>query len=103
MDAQTTFRTQRASQYLASLCKHFGHKVPVRHDAGCGQIEFPFGRCDLKANETELRLTAFADTRADLDKTVQVITSHLDRFAFRENPSLDWSEPQAARAPRSLS
>ncbi|MEP0315620.1 DUF2218 domain-containing protein [Hyphomonas sp.] len=96
MDAQTTFQTERASQYLASLCKHFGHKVPVQYDAETGQITLPFGRCDLRASEAGLALTALADNRSDLDRTVQVISSHLERFAFRENPDLDWRFPEAA-------
>lgn len=90
MDAQTTFTTERAAQYLASLCKHFGHKLSVRHDGDTGRIEFPFGRCDLVANDAGLAMTVSAENQADLDKTIQVISSHLERFAFRENPELAW-------------
>lgn len=96
MDAQTTFNTERAGQYLASLCKHFGHKIPVQYDAQSGRIEFPFGQCRLSADAAGLRLTASAGNQPDLDRTIGVVTSHLERFAFRENPRLDWSSLQSA-------
>jgi hypothetical protein len=99
MNAQTVFTTERASQYLASLCKHFGHKVPVEYNAAAGRIELPFGGCDLTADATALTLTARAEALVDLDKTIGVITSHLERFAFRENPRLAWAKPQNAAQP----
>lgn len=81
--------TENASRYLQQLCKHFGHKVPVDFTATSGWIEFPFGRCDLTADETQIMLksTAQAD---NLSKLEEVLASHLSRFAFRENPSITW-------------
>jgi hypothetical protein len=92
MNAQTTFQTEHAARYLGTLYKHFGHKVPVQLNADRGRIEFPFGKCDLSASAAGLSLKATADDKSGLDKIVQVITSHLERFAFRENPQLEWHE-----------
>jgi len=91
MNASTFFRTDNAERYLGTLCKHFGHKVPVTLESGLGRIELPFGKCTLTAEQTGLGLTATADDRSQLDKTIDVISSHLERFAFRENPTLEWS------------
>tara|TARA_R110002096_G_scaffold418279_1_gene622269 strand:+ start:1149 stop:1472 length:324 start_codon:yes stop_codon:yes gene_type:complete len=99
MNAQTIFTTERAGQYLASLCKHFGHKVPVQYDPRSGRIELPFGQCDLAADEATLTLTARAENQPDLDRTIGVMTSHLERFAFRENPHLAWAPPQTPARP----
>lgn len=90
MDALTTFKTTNARRYLGTLCKHFGHKIPVQHDGDTGRIEFPFGQCDLKADDSVLELTISAESQAGLDKIAQVMSSHLERFAFRENPELTW-------------
>ena len=90
MKAHTFFTTGNAQRYLGTLCKHFGHKVPVTHEPGSGRIDLPFGRCELRADETGLDLTITAGNRPALDKTIDVISSHLDRFAFRENPDLRW-------------
>ena len=96
MQRQAIFETAHAGRYLGTLCKHFGHKVPTGLADGVGWIELPFGRCDLVASDEDLRLTASAEAPADLSKVQQVITSHLERFAFRENPELDWQVPTAS-------
>ena len=90
MKATTHFNTEKAERYLGTLCKHFGHKVPVTHTRQDGHIALPFGACELTASEGGLTLSATADDRAKLDRTVQIITSHLERFAFREDPKLSW-------------
>ncbi len=91
MQANTLLTTQNADRYLGTLCKHFGHKVPVTYENGSGRIELPFGQCTLNAHATGLSLSATADDKSKLDKTIEVITSHLERFAFRENPELTWT------------
>lgn len=90
METHAEFQTERASRYLVSLCQHFGHKLPVELKETTGRIEFPFGQCNLESSEARLRLDASAATRDDLDKVVEVVTSHLERFAFRENPNIKW-------------
>lgn len=88
--------SERASGYLQQLCKHFGHKLEVQFDPQAGQIKFPFGHCDLSAQQDVLEMTISAETQVDLTKTSTVIASHLERFAFREKPKLEWSPATAA-------
>lgn len=88
--SNATITTQRASGYLQQLCKHFAHKLDVEFDADSGLIKFPFGHCALAADQHVLNLTANAETQADLSKTCRVIANHLERFAFRENPEIEW-------------
>lgn len=91
MDASTVFKTENAERYLGTLCKHFGHKVPVNRAPGVGFIDLPFGQCRLGADASGLRLTATAPDQTGLDRTIEVLTSHLERFAFREHPVLAWA------------
>lgn len=88
-----TFETERPSRYLETLCHHFGKKVQAECDANTGWVQFPFGRCDMAAEQHRLTLRASAEDRAQLDEVVRMVTSHLERFAFRENPTLDWHTP----------
>jgi len=90
------FTTARASGYLQQLCKHFGHKIEVQFDAQVGLITFPFGQCALAADQDVLDLTVNAETQGDLSKACRVIGSHLERFAFRESPKIDWQTVVAA-------
>ncbi|SFR35035.1 hypothetical protein SAMN04488005_0749 [Yoonia tamlensis] len=84
------FTTERASGYLQQLCKHFAHKIEVQFDPQAGLIKFPFGACNLTADHSVLDLTITAETQSDLTKACRVVGSHLERFAFRENPKIDW-------------
>lgn len=95
MTLTTIFETEHGSQNLQTLCKHFGRKIPVQFTANAGVIQLPFGKCELVAGPTGLDLTVSADTEADLDRAAQVIASHLERYAFRENPELIWQQPAA--------
>lgn len=98
MNANAFFTTENAHRYLGTLCKHFGHKVPVTFDTGAGRIELPFGQCDLRADATGLHLAISTRDRPALDRAIDVISSHLDRFAFRETPELTWTITESAGA-----
>ena len=84
-----SFTTPRASSYLQQLCKHFGHKVPVEITPRSGRIELPFGVCQLAARDEVLTLQV-EGASPDIARLEKVISDHLARFAFRENPVLDW-------------
>ena len=70
MRAAATFKTEQGTRYLSSLCHHFGRKVQTTCNANNACILFDFGRCDTG---------------------VDGMSRHLERFAFRENPHLEWS------------
>lgn len=99
MEKRANFETANASRYLGTLCKHFGHKVPTGQSGAKGWIDFPFARCELEASPTDLRLSVSAKAPVDLDKAQKVITSHLERFAFRENPELVWQASAGSTHP----
>lgn len=90
MDMHTAFETTRGRRYLGALCHHFGRKVPAQCDAGVGRVHFPFGQCDLRADDTRLELWVSAESQDNLSIIINVMTRHLERFAFRENPDLTW-------------
>lgn len=90
MQSSTFFETNNAARYLGTLCKHFGHKVPAELTGRTGAVTFPFAKCEMTADATGLSMTVTATNGSDLDKAVQVMSSHLERFAFREAPNLAW-------------
>lgn len=95
MDAQSTFQTRHASRHLNALCLHFGRQIDAECDAQSGWVQFPFGRCEMVADADALVFLAQAEEAEQLDRVIEVMASHLDRFAFRETPDLIWE----ARAP----
>jgi hypothetical protein len=84
-----TITTSRASSSLQQLCKHFGHKLPVEFTAETGAITLPFGTCALKAENNTLTLALTTEKDA-LERMQKLIGDHLARFAFRENPEIEW-------------
>lgn len=98
MKRHATFETDRASRYLKALCHHFGRKVDANCDDAKGWVQFPFGRCDMTATDSQLEIVATAETQRHLDQLTQITTSHLERFAFRENPTLEWHGDAASAA-----
>lgn len=87
---ETTVRTGRASGYLQQLCKHFGHKTKTVFSPTQGVITFDFGTARLMAEPDLLTLNAEAATEEELLRLKRVLTSHLERFAFRENLTITW-------------
>jgi hypothetical protein len=80
-------------RYMAQLCKHFGHKLPVTFDERHGRIEFATGRCELDAEAASeiLVMRVIAGDEPDLARLEDVIARHLVRFAFREKPEVRWT------------
>ena len=84
--------THSASRYLQQLCKHWSHKMAVEFSAEAGTIDFPNGcRLAMKADSDALDVVLSAPAGEDVERMREVVSSHLDRFAFREAPLLfDW-------------
>lgn len=106
MKRHATLQTENAQQYLVALCRHFGRSLDAKHGTNSGWVNFPNGGCDIRSDAGALSLTVIADARADLDQLIDIVTSHLERFAFREAPELLWQArpavtPQASSKAKS--
>lgn len=44
----------------------------------------------MVADEWQLTLIAYSDDKRDLERVISIVSRHLERFAFRENPTLVW-------------
>lgn len=87
--------TDRASNYLQQLCKHFAHKRPVTFTPEQGEIRFSIGTCRLEAKDSVLTLKAEAADDASLAQLREVVDRHLLRFAFRDPPAIAWQAADA--------
>jgi hypothetical protein len=94
VEAEAFWETASAARYMAQLCKHFAHKLPVTLNERDGQIVFSAGTCNVLAEETGLRMRVSAEDETSLHQVQGVIISHLQRFAFR-----DLTEEAAAAIP----
>jgi hypothetical protein len=93
LSSQARVPTAVPGRYLAQLCKHFQHKLPVEFDERHGRVAFPAGRCalDAGADAGTLLMRVVASDNAALAKLEDVVARHLERFAFREKPEVRWT------------
>jgi uncharacterized protein len=91
LSSEARVATAMPRRYLAQLCKHFQHKLPVSLAEDHGRIEFAGGVCGLAAQGELLVLTVTAADEAALARLEDVVGRHLTRFAFREMPELEWA------------
>lgn len=89
-NSSTFVATDTPARYIARLCKHFAHKLPVSFDAEQGCIQFASGRALLQAEVDGLTLRVQAADAGEREKLEQVVARHFERFAWREQLSLDW-------------
>ncbi|TNE36453.1 MAG: DUF2218 domain-containing protein [Alphaproteobacteria bacterium] len=87
----STVKTTHGSRYLQQLCKHFRHKIPADFNKQAGRIIFEEGKCDLAASENGLVMTVSATGKAEGARLQNILTRHLERFAFREDLEITWS------------
>jgi len=84
--------TPNASRYLQQLCKHWAHKLEVTFTPEEGTVRFAQAVAVMQAGPEMLAVTIEAEDPAILEQMKGVVSSHLDRFAFKEAPlGFEWS------------
>jgi hypothetical protein len=83
--------TENGWKYLQQLCKHWSHKLEVELGERSGIVRFPEAVATMSADDKALTVEVEADSDEVLERMKGVVSSHLDRFAFREAPlPFDW-------------
>ena len=78
--------TAHASKYLQQLCKHWSHKLDVELGEKSGVVRFSEAVATMSADDQALTVELEASSPEMLEQMKGVVSSHLDRFAFREAP-----------------
>ena len=86
--------THSASRYLQQLAKHWSHKITVVFDTEEATIDFPNGaKLQMRADSETLDVVLTVPDGEEAGRMREVVSSHLDRFAFREAPlTFDWRD-----------
>jgi hypothetical protein len=91
--SQARVPTARSARYAKQLCSHAAWKTPrAQWTAPNGVIEFPdgMGTCRITAEPDCLVLAVEATNPADLARLQQIIGGNIERFAARENLTVQW-------------
>ncbi|BCH65449.1 hypothetical protein RvVAT039_26650 [Agrobacterium vitis] len=86
-----TVPTEHGWKYVQQLCKHWSHKLEVDLGDQKGTVKFDDAIAVMTCDEAGLTVTIEAASEDLLERFKDVVSSHLDRFAFREAPlPFDW-------------
>ncbi|MBP1852437.1 DUF2218 domain-containing protein [Rhizobium halophytocola] len=91
--ATATVPTENGWKYVQQLCKHWAHKldVDVTESAQKGVVIFAEATAVMTSTSDALTVELDANSEEVLERMKGVVSSHLDRFAFREAPlPFDW-------------
>ncbi|WP_407521371.1 DUF2218 domain-containing protein [Methylobacterium oryzisoli] len=83
--------TAHASRYLQQLCKHWSHKFETEFDPTSARIALPLGEARLAADADALTIDLAVDDAAKLPDFRAVVVRHIERFAFRETLTFEWT------------
>lgn len=83
--------TESGWKYLQQLCKHWAHKLEVELTDQKGVVKFAEATAVMTSDPKALTVEIEAVSDEVLERMKGVVSSHLDRFAFREAPlPFDW-------------
>ena len=83
--AQGHVPTPEASRWLQRLCYHFSRKIAVQYDTHQGRAEFPWGVCEMRAEDDALHFACTAESPEALARVRFAIDEHVKLFS-RKNP-----------------
>ncbi|MFN7012364.1 MAG: DUF2218 domain-containing protein [Allorhizobium sp.] len=78
--------TENGWKYLQQLCKHWSHKLDVELGERSGIVRFSEAVATMSTDDKALTVEIEAASDEVLERMKGVVSSHLDRFAFREAP-----------------
>jgi hypothetical protein len=82
--------TANPERYAKQLASHLGRKVEVREENGGTRIVLTGGSCLLASGAGVLDLHATADDAESLDRVMDVVGRHLERFGQRDELRVEW-------------
>jgi len=88
--AQALVLTDHPSAVAANVAAELGLEFTTEWAAEAGSVELPDGICDMHAWPEGLRLDAFADTRAGLDRVADVVKRRLEHLSADGHLNVDW-------------
>lgn len=89
--AQASVAIATPARYMARLCNHFAHRVPVHREPDSARVEFPGGLGTLRATEDRLEIRLEANETATLERFKEVFSRHLKQVAAAETVEVNWS------------
>ena len=92
IQTQGQVATPEASRWLQRLCYHCGRKIAVRYDEHQGHATFPWGVCEMRADDTALHINCTADSGEALARGRLTIDEHIKLFSLKNPMAVRWDK-----------
>lgn len=86
--------TKNASRYMQQLSKHWSHKAEAVFDTANSRIDFGDDTVVTMQATPETLHVDVSSPSDKLERFTEVVESHINRFAFREELAFAWSQAQ---------
>ena len=91
MKSTAHVKTDKASEHLVQLPKHWSHRFPtLTYTPQRADGPLPAGPAVLLARDDELEATVTAADEEALARVEKVVEEHVKRFGFREALEFEW-------------
>jgi uncharacterized protein len=89
--ATAVVATAAPERYAKQLASHLGRRAEVREEGADIRIVLTDGSCVLRSRPGGLELHAAADSSDALERVMDVVGRHLERFGQRNELHVDWA------------
>jgi hypothetical protein len=96
LNATPVVQTSSPQRYAKQLASHLGRRSEVIEQPAGTLLRLAGGECLLRAQDQALELVASGPTAEDLQRVMNLVGSHLERFGKRNELKVDWEGPVAA-------
>ena len=90
-DSRASVLIPTPARYMARLCNHFAHRVPVDREETRARIDFPNAPCSMQVQGDHLEIHIEAPDVATLERLQEVVTRHLKQVASSESFEVEWT------------
>jgi len=91
-ETSATVKTTNGLKYMKQLCKHWSHRFTTKLNGDRGSADLPNGKVSFTASTETLHISIALNDETAKSKMQDVVSEHLNRFAFREAPlTFDWT------------
>lgn len=91
LTATAVVATEAPARYAKQLASHLGRRAEVREETDGTRIVLGDSSCLLQSRPGSLELSAAADSADALERVMDVVGRHLERFGQRNELHVDWT------------
>src|SRR5215471_14999016 len=91
LTATAVVSTEASARYAKQLASHLGRRVEIREEADGTRIVLGDSSCLLQSKPGSLEMFATADSADALERVMDVVGRHLERFGQRNELHVDWT------------